>query len=83
MDLGLRGKTALVCGASRGLGKACAFALAREGVDVTIVARTRDALESAAAEIAKATGVKVVPVIADLTTAAGRGASPRARNPIF
>ena len=45
MDLGIRGRTALLSGASRGLGKACAFALAREGVDVTIVARTRDILE--------------------------------------
>jgi 3-oxoacyl-[acyl-carrier protein] reductase len=75
LDLGLRGKTALVCGASRGLGKACAFALAREGVDLTIVARNRDALESAAAEITKATGVKVVAVAADLTTGAGRTAA--------
>jgi 3-oxoacyl-[acyl-carrier protein] reductase len=75
LDLGLEGKTALVCGASRGLGKACAFALAREGVDLTIVARTRDVLESAATEIAEATGVKVVPVAADLTTDAGRTAA--------
>jgi 3-oxoacyl-[acyl-carrier protein] reductase len=75
LDLGLEGKTALVCGASRGLGKACAFALAREGVDLTIVARTRDKLESAAAEMAEATGVKVVPVAADLTTDAGRTAA--------
>jgi 3-oxoacyl-[acyl-carrier protein] reductase len=75
LDLGIGGKTALVCGASRGLGKACAFALAREGVDLTIVARTRDALESAAAEMANATGVKVVPVVADLTTGAGRSAA--------
>ena len=75
MDLGIRGKTALVCGASRGLGKACGFALAREGANVTIVARTLDVLESTAAEIAKATGVKVVPVVADLTTDAGRTAA--------
>jgi 3-oxoacyl-[acyl-carrier protein] reductase len=75
LDLGIRGRTALVCGASRGLGKACALALGREGVDLTIVARTRDALEGAGAEIAKATGVKVVPVAADLTTAAGRVAA--------
>jgi 3-oxoacyl-[acyl-carrier protein] reductase len=75
LDLGIRGKTALVCGASRGLGKACAFALAREGVDVTIVARTRDTLEGAAAEIAKSTGVNAVAVAADLTTAAGRVAA--------
>jgi 3-oxoacyl-[acyl-carrier protein] reductase len=75
LDLGLEGKTALVCGASRGLGKACAFALAREGVDLTIVSRTRDTLESAATEMAEATGVKVVPVAADLTTGAGRKAA--------
>ena len=49
MDLGIAGRKALLSGASRGLGKACAVALAREGVDVTIVARTRDALERAAA----------------------------------
>jgi 3-oxoacyl-[acyl-carrier protein] reductase len=75
VDLGIRGKSALVCGASRGLGKACALALAREGVNLTIVARTRDVLESAAAEMAEATGVKVVPVAADLTTDAGRTAA--------
>ena len=75
MDLGIRGKTALVCGASRGLGKACAFALAGEGVDLAIAARTRDALESAAAEIARVTGVNVAPVAADLTTDAGRTAA--------
>ena len=45
MDLGIRGRKALLVGASRGLGKACALAVAREGVNVTIVARTRDVLE--------------------------------------
>jgi len=75
VDLGIRGKGALVCGASRGLGKACALALAREGVDLTIVARTRDVLERTGAEIAQATGVKVVSVAADLTTPAGRAAA--------
>jgi 3-oxoacyl-[acyl-carrier protein] reductase len=75
VDLGIRGKNALVCGASRGLGKACAFALAREGVDLTIVARTRDVLERSGAEIAQATGVKVVSVAADLTTPHGRAAA--------
>jgi NAD(P)-dependent dehydrogenase (short-subunit alcohol dehydrogenase family) len=57
VDLGIRGRTALLSGASRGLGKACAFALAREGADVTIVARTRDILERTGAEIAETTGV--------------------------
>ena len=75
MDLGLRGRQALLSGASRGLGHACAFALAREGVDVTIVARKREALEKAGAEIAAATGVKVTTVAADITTGAGRAAA--------
>jgi 3-oxoacyl-[acyl-carrier protein] reductase len=75
MDLGLRGRQALLSGASRGLGHACAFALAREGVDVTIVARKREALEKAGAEIAAATGVKVSTVAADITTGAGRAAA--------
>ena len=52
MDLGLRGRQALLSGASRGLGHACAFALAREGVDVTIVARKREALEKVQAYLA-------------------------------
>ena len=75
MDLGLKGKTALVCGASRGLGKACAFALAREGANLTIVARTRDVLERTGAEIADATGIKIATVAGDLTTPAGRTAA--------
>ena len=75
MDLGIRGKKALLTGASRGLGKACAFALAREGVDVTIIARTRDVLEATGAEIAAATGVKVVTVAGDITTKEGRSAA--------
>ena len=75
MDLGIRGRKALLSGASRGLGKACAFALAREGVDVTIVARRRDALRQAGAEIAAATGVKVTTVAGDITTKEGRSAA--------
>src|SRR5712692_8514384 len=75
MDLGIRGKKALLSGASRGLGKACALALAHEGVEVTIVARTRDILERTAAEIGEATGVKVTPVAADIATKAGRSAA--------
>ena len=72
MDLGIRGRKALLSGASRGLGKACALALAQEGVDVTIVARTRDVLENTCAEIRAATGVTVTPVVGDITTAQGR-----------
>ena len=75
MDLGIAGKNALVSGASRGLGKACALALAQEGVNVTIVARTPDVLERTGAEIAQATGVKVKTVAGDITTAEGRRAA--------
>ena len=75
MDLGIAGRTALVCAASRGLGYACAHALAREGVAVTIVARTQADIEKAAREIAEATGSTVTPVGADVTTADGRAAA--------
>jgi 3-oxoacyl-[acyl-carrier protein] reductase len=75
VDLGIRGRQALLSGASRGLGKACALALAQEGVDVTIVARTRETLEQTGAEIAAATGVKVTTVVGDITTNAGRSAA--------
>ncbi|RYY08065.1 MAG: SDR family NAD(P)-dependent oxidoreductase, partial [Alphaproteobacteria bacterium] len=72
MDLGLHGKRALVCAASKGLGRACAMALAQEGVAVTITARTRETLEQTAAEIRDATGVAVTIVAGDITTEAGR-----------
>ena len=75
MDLGIRGKSALVCASSKGLGRACAFALAREGVDVTLVARGIEALEATAAEIRAATGVKVTTVAADIVSEAGRAAA--------
>ena len=75
MDTGLNGKRALVCAASKGLGRACAMALAREGVAVTITARTRDALERTADEIRAATGVEVTAVAGDITTEAGRAAA--------
>ena len=75
MDLGILGRQALLSGASRGLGKACAFALAKEGVNVTIVARTRDVLERTCAEIRAATGVTTIPVVGDITTVAGRKAA--------
>jgi 3-oxoacyl-[acyl-carrier protein] reductase len=75
MDLGLKGKTALVCAASKGLGRGCAMALAREGVDVTIVARTAETLNATAEEIRGETGVRVAPVAADITTEAGRQAA--------
>lgn len=75
MDLGIRGRKAIVCAASKGLGKACAMSLAREGVELVITARGKDALEAAAAEIRAATGVKVVAVAGDITTEAGRDAT--------
>ncbi len=72
MDTGLGGRTALVCAASKGLGRACAMALAREGVDVTITARGAEALARTAAEIRDATGATVRTVPGDITTGQGR-----------
>jgi len=65
MDLGIRGRTALVNGASAGMGRAAAFALAREGVNLVLSARGEARLRAAADEIAAATGVSVIPVVAD------------------
>lgn len=67
MDLGLKGKVALVAAASRGLGKAVAWELAREGARVAICARGETAVHAAAAEIAADTGSEVFPVVADVT----------------
>ena len=78
MDLGIRGKMALVCAASKGLGKGCAMSLAREGANVVITARGKDALEATAAEIRKATGVNVVAVAGDITTPEGRSEALKA-----
>ena len=76
MDLGINGKWALVCAASKGLGKGCARALVQEGVNVVITARGDDALQTTAAELrALAPGVQVVAVAGDITTAAGRAAA--------
>ena len=76
MDLGIKGKWALVCGASKGLGLGCAQALAGEGVHVVMVARGREALEASAAALRAATpGVQVVAVAADITTPEGRAAA--------
>jgi 3-oxoacyl-[acyl-carrier protein] reductase len=72
MDLGIAGKSALVCAASKGLGRACAMALAREGVNVTIVARTPETLERTADEIRRLAKVEVTAVAADITTQEGR-----------
>jgi 3-oxoacyl-[acyl-carrier protein] reductase len=75
VDLGIRGKTALVCGASKGLGRGCASALAREGCRVTLVARERQTLEKTAGEIRAATGATVSIVAADITSGEGRAAA--------
>ena len=67
MDLGLKGRVAIIGGASKGLGRACAFSLAREGTDVAISSRSTEDLEATAQEIRSATGVQVLPVPADLS----------------
>ncbi|OWU83920.1 short-chain dehydrogenase [Oceanicola sp. 22II-s10i] len=72
MDLGIKGKTALVCASSKGLGKGCAMALAAEGVNLVINARGADALEATAGAIRQAHGVEVTAVAADITTEDGR-----------
>ena len=74
MDLQLTGKSAIVCASSKGLGKACALALAKEGVNVLICGRNADTLESAVAEITAAGGGAVRSVVADVTTDTGREA---------
>jgi 3-oxoacyl-[acyl-carrier protein] reductase len=73
MDLGIKGKKAIVCAASKGLGKGCAEALAREGVEVTICARGAEALHATAKELS-AIGTKVTSVVCDVTTEEGRKA---------
>ena len=76
MDLGINGKWALVCAASKGLGKGCAGALVREGVNVVITARGHEVLLATAAELrALNPGVQVVPVVGDITTPEGRAAA--------
>jgi 3-oxoacyl-[acyl-carrier protein] reductase len=72
MDLGIAGKWALVCGASKGLGLGCAQALAEAGVNLLIVARGADALAQAAQTLREQHGVQVLAVAADITTADGR-----------
>ena len=74
MDMGIRGRRAIVCAASKGLGRGCAEALAAEGVDLVVNARGAAALEATAAAIRDRFGVAVTAVAADVTTAEGRGA---------
>ncbi len=68
MDLGLDGRKALVAGAGRGIGKAIALELAREGVDVALVSRTREEVEAAAREVAAETGRRAEPLVFDVTS---------------
>src|SRR5215470_3785431 len=70
MDLGLQGKHAIVTGGSRGIGKAIARELAREGVDVAIVARTETDLAATARELAAETNRRIIPLVADVTSRA-------------
>lgn len=74
MDYGLRGRKAIVCASSRGLGRGCALALAREGVSVVINGRDPEQLERTRAEIAGETGVEVKAVVADLSEPEGQKA---------
>jgi 3-oxoacyl-[acyl-carrier protein] reductase len=74
MDLGIAGRTAIVCASSRGLGKACAQALAREGVNIIVNGRDAGRLQASADEIKRECAVTVTAVQADVTTADGRKA---------
>jgi len=79
MDLGISGRRALVCAASRGLGRACAAALAAEGVHVTITGRRADVLAQTAAEFRKAyPDVEIIEVAGDITTPESREAALKA-----
>ena len=74
LDLGLEGRSAIVCASSKGLGRACALALAEAGASVTINGRDRKALEATAEDIRSRTGAKVAIVPADVSTAEGQDA---------
>lgn len=74
MDLGLTGRKAIVCASSRGLGRACASALAAEGVAVVINGRDAERLAATAEELRAASGVSITAVVADLNTESGRAA---------
>ncbi len=74
MDLGIAGRKAIVCASSRGLGRACAISLAREGCEVVVNGRDKARLEATAAEIRKETGAKVIAVAADVASPEGQAA---------
>ena len=75
MDLGIAGKRALVCASSKGLGRACAFSLAREGAAVVVTARTEGPLQETAEAIRSETGADVTALACDITTPEGRAAA--------
>src|SRR3954449_6462733 len=72
LDLGIAGRKAIVCAASKGLGRACAMALGKAGVELVITARTPETLEQTASDIRRETGAKVTAVAGDITTEEGR-----------
>ena len=74
MDLGIAGRSAIVCASSKGLGKGCAMALAENGVSVIVNGRDEAALDATAKEIRDRTGAEVTPVIADVSTVEGQAA---------
>jgi 3-oxoacyl-[acyl-carrier protein] reductase len=74
MDLGIAGRKAIVCASSRGLGYGCALALAQAGCEVVVNGREKKRVEDAAAQLAKTTGAKIIPVAADVATPAGQQA---------
>lgn len=74
MDLGIKGRKAIVCASSRGLGKGCAMALANAGVSLVLNGRDKAVLEATANEIAKKTGVSVTPIVGDISTPEGQAA---------
>jgi 3-oxoacyl-[acyl-carrier protein] reductase len=83
VDLGIKGRRALVCASSKGLGRACAIALAAEGVHVTLTARGAEALAATAADIRKDyPGVEVTEVVGDITTPEGRETALKAAGQI-
>ena len=74
MDLGIAGRKAIVCASSKGLGRACAEKLAEAGCEVIVNGRSRDTAEATAADIGKATGTKVIAVVADVASPEGQAA---------
>lgn len=71
MELGIKGKRGIVCAASKGIGRACAEGLAKEGVQLVICSRKEEEIKKAADEISAVSGTKVVPVVADMSAASG------------